>query len=115
MRISKASLSFCVNSHYTSIIGPTGVGKSSVSVNCRIKNFILTGDKFINIATDEGLKVNNSSSPCTKEIAYVRSTFEDSREVVFVDTPPFPDLDGYASVSAEEKVGNDISEWVKET
>ena len=86
-----------------------------MSANCGIKDVLFTGDKFVNIATDAGLKVNKPLSPCTKEIAYVRSTFEDSREVVFVDTPPFPDPDGYASIPAEQKVGNDISEWVKET
>ena len=107
--------SFCVNIHYISVIGPTGAGKSSVSVECGIKNVILIGDKFINIAADEKLKVNKSLSPCTTDFAYVRCTFdsEDSREVVFVDTPPFPNPDGSASPSAEQKVGKDLSEWVK--
>lgn len=73
------------------------------------------GDKFINIAADERLKVNKSLSPCTTEFAYVRCTFEDSREVVFVDTPAFPNpFDGKTSLSAEQKAGSNISEWVKE-
>ena len=67
------------------------------------------------MVTDQNLKVNQSLSPCTTEFAYVRYTLEDSREVVFVDTPPFPDpYDGSTSVSAEQKVGNSISEWIKE-
>jgi len=77
------------------IIGPTGVGKSS----------------FINIAADQKLKVDNSK-PCTTELALVRCTFEDKREVVFVDTPPFPDPNGNA---AEKEVGNSINEWVKKS
>ena len=72
--------------------------------------------KFINKAADQNLAVNNSLSPCTTEFAYVRCTFEDSREVVFVDTPPFPDpYGGNAGVSAEQKVGKNISKWIKET
>jgi hypothetical protein len=112
VRISEALSSFSVNTHYTSIIGQTGAGKTSVSVNCGIKNVILIADKFINIATDEKLKVNKSLSPCTTEFAFVRCTFEDSREVVFVDTPPYPHPDVNASTS-EEKVGKAISKWVK--
>jgi hypothetical protein len=72
-------------------------------------------DKFINMAADEKLEVSHTLGPCTTEFAYVRCTFEDSREVVFVDTPPFPDpYDGKAGVSEEREVGRDISEWVKE-
>ena len=74
------------------------------------------GDKFINIAADQNLEVNDHS-PCTTELAYVRCTFEDSSEVpvVFVDTPAFPDPNsGNASLSAEQKVGKKISKWVKE-
>ena len=45
----------------------------------------------------------------------MRCTFEDSREVVFVDTPAFPDPNGgNASLSAELRVGKKISKWVKE-
>ena len=67
------------------------------------------------MAADEKLEVNKTLSPCTTEFAYVRCTFEDSREVVFVDTPPFPDpYDGKSSLSEEQKVGSSISEWVKE-
>jgi hypothetical protein len=84
-----------------------------VSVKCGIKDVVLIGDKFINIAADEKLKVNKSLLPCTTDFAYVRCTFEDSREAVFVDTPPFPDPDGSASLSAEQKVGKNISKWVK--
>jgi len=45
----------------------------------------------------------------------VRCAFDskDSRDVVFVDTPPFPNPDGSANLSTEKKVGKDISEWVK--
>jgi len=55
-------------------------------------------------------------SACTTEFAYVRCTFEDHpREVVFVDTPPFPDpYESKTSLSEEQKVGDNISEWVKE-
>ena len=63
------------------------------------------------MATDEKLEVNKTLSPCTTEFAYVRCTFEDSRAVVFVDTPPSFYDDGYFS---EQKVGGSISEWVKE-
>ena len=46
----------------------------------------------------------------------MRCTFEDSREVVFVDTPAFPDpYDGKAGLSGEKKIGNSISGWVKES
>ena len=45
----------------------------------------------------------------------MRCTFEDSREVVFVDIPAFHDPEGYTSLLTEQKVGNDISEWVKES
>ena len=49
------------------------------------------------------------------KIVYARCTLEDSREVVFVETPISPDpYDGNTSVSAEQKVGNTISEWIKE-
>ena len=86
-----------------------------MSVNCGIKDVILTGDKFINIAADAKLEISHSLGIGTTEFAYVRCTFQDSREVVFVDTPSFPDpYDGYASISAEQKVGNDINKWVKE-
>ena len=67
------------------------------------------------MATDENLEINNTLSPCTREFAYVRCTFEDSREVVFVDTPPFPDpYNGNYDLSEEKKAGNNISVWVKE-
>ena len=67
------------------------------------------------MAADENLEVNETLSPCTTEFAYVRCTFEDSREVVFVDTPPFPDpYDNKAGLSEEQKLGNSISEWVKD-
>jgi hypothetical protein len=73
------------------------------------------GDKFINIAADEKLKAYMTLSPCTTKFAYVRCSFKDSREVVFVDTPPFPDpYDGEAGVSEERKVGSSINEWIKE-
>jgi hypothetical protein len=54
-------------------------------------------------------------TPCTREFAYVRCTFEDARDVVFVDTPGFPNPYDIPSHSEERKVGNDISEWIKET
>ena len=67
------------------------------------------------MAADEKLEVNKTLSPCTTEFAYVRCTFEDSREVVFVDTPPFPDpYDGNPSSEREKNVANSISEWIKE-
>ena len=63
------------------------------------------------MAADEKLEVNNTLSPCTTEFAYVRCTFEDSRAVVFVDTPPsFYD---YGNLS-EQKGGGSVSECVKE-
>jgi len=81
------------------IIGPVGVRKSS----------------FINVAADANLEVYQTLGTYTTEFSYVRCTFEDSREVVFVDTPPFPDpYEGITSLSEERKVGNNISEWVKE-
>ena len=98
-------------------MGPTGVGTSSVSVNFRIKDDILIGDKFINIAAGKWLEVNRSLSPCTSEFAYVRcmSESEDSREVVLVDTPAFPDpFDNDTSASAIKKVGSKMNRWVKE-
>ena len=67
------------------------------------------------MAADQNLEVNNSLSPCTTEIACVRCTFRDSREVVFVDTPAFPDsCDVRSSLSTEQKVGGSISKWFKE-
>ena len=42
MRISQALLNYLVNARYTSIVGPTGVGKSSVSVKYGIKDVNLT-------------------------------------------------------------------------
>ena len=68
------------------------------------------------MATDGNLEVRHTLSPCTTEFAYVRCTFENpSREVVFVDTPPFPDpWESKALVSDEQKVGDSISEWIKE-
>ena len=67
------------------------------------------------MAADEGLEVNKTLSPRKTEFAYVRCTFEDSREVVFVDTPAFPDpFDGKISLSTEQKAGKNINEWVKE-
>ena len=84
-------------------------------MNCRIKDVILIGDKFINIAADARLEISCSLGVCTTKFAFVRCTFEDSREVVFVDIPAFHDPEGYTSLLTEQKVGNDISEWVKES
>ena len=42
----------------------------------------------------------------------MRCTSENSREVVFVDTIACPTY-GYANPSQEEKVGYDISKWIK--
>ena len=67
------------------------------------------------MAADANLEVEKTLEPCTTEFSYVRYTFEDSREVVFVDTPPFLDpYEGMASLSEEKKVGDGISKWVKE-
>ena len=67
------------------------------------------------MAADANLEVENTLEPCTTEFSYVRCTCEDSIEVVFVDTPPFPDpYYGKTSLSEEQKVGNGISKWVKE-
>ena len=88
-----------------------------MSVSCGIKDASLTWDKFINAAADEMLEVSGRKSPlsaCTKDIAHVRCTFEDSRRVVFVDTPAFPDPILGSNLSAEKKVGKKISEWLKE-
>jgi hypothetical protein len=52
--------------------------------------------------------------PCTKEIAHVRCTLEDSRRVFFIDTPAFPDPILGSNRSEEKKVGKKISEWLKE-
>lgn len=41
---------------------------------------------FMKTAVNERLEVSHLS-PYTREFAYVRCMFEDSREVVFVDTP----------------------------
>ena len=52
------------------------------------------------MAADGTLKVDKSLSTCTTEFALVRCTFEDSREVVFVETPLFSDaFDGEYSLS----------------
>jgi hypothetical protein len=60
-------------------------------------------DKVLEVETSDPL------SPYTKEFAhYVRCTFEDSRRLVFVDTPAFPD-----PLSAEQEVGKKISEWLE--
>ena len=66
------------------------------------------------MAADEKLEVNKtlSRSLCTTEFAYVRCTFEDSREVIFVDTPAF--LDPYNGNLSEKNEANRISEWIKE-
>ena len=64
------------------------------------------------MAADEKLEVNKTLSPCTTEFAYVRCTFEDSRAVVFVDTPPFPDP--YDVNPSEKNIANSLSEWIKE-
>jgi hypothetical protein len=96
-------------------MGPTGVGKSSVSMDCGIKDDILTYEQFINTAVNkEVLEVETSYSlsPCTKEFAHVRCTFENSRRVVFVDTPPISN--SYHS-SSEKKVGEKINEWLEQT
>ncbi|KAF8811584.1 hypothetical protein BYT27DRAFT_7183861 [Phlegmacium glaucopus] len=88
------------------VIGPTGVGKST----------------FINTAAGERLLEDEKKasdgktsllSPCTTEFTHVRCTFEDSRRVVFVDTPAFPDPYGSSSLSAEKEIGNKISDWLK--
>jgi hypothetical protein len=83
-----------------------------VSQNCGIKDGAHIGDKFINIAVDEKVlevETSHSLSPCTKEFAHVRCTLEDSRQLVFVDTPAFPH-----PLSAKKEVGEEISEWLKE-
>ena len=69
------------------------------------------------MTADENLEVNATLAPCTTEFAYVRCTFKDSREVVFVDTPPFPDpYEGgsLSSLSEELRAGDIINEWIKE-
>jgi len=82
------------------VIGPTGVGKSSL----------------INVATHSNLQVGAGMSPCTKKFAYVRCTLEDSRKVVFVDTPAFPNPDvGKVKLSdLEKKEGKKIREWIND-
>jgi hypothetical protein len=53
-------------------------------------------------------------SPTTKEFAYVRFTVENSRRVILVDTPAFPDPILGNTFPAAEKVGKKISKWLKE-
>lgn len=87
-----------------------------MSRRCGIKEVILIeGLKFINTAAGETLlEVEKALSPCTTELAHVLCTFEDSRRVVFVDTPAFPDPDGNVSLSAEKRLGRKIGDWLKE-
>ena len=68
------------------------------------------------MAADENLKVYQTSSPCTKEFSYVRCTLgDDSRGVVFVDTPPFPHpYEGTWTLSEEQRIGNGISQLLED-
>ena len=72
--------------------------------------------KFINTAVDKKMlevKTSDSLSPCTKDIAHVRYTVDDSCRLVFVDTPAFPGIILGHNLSAEKEVGKKISEWLK--
>ena len=70
------------------------------------------------MATDGNLEVNHTL-PCTTRFAYVRCPLLEHsyRDFIFVDSPPFPNPYGssaFASLSEEQKVGDSISEWIKE-
>ncbi|KAF8159694.1 hypothetical protein B0H34DRAFT_414003 [Crassisporium funariophilum] len=82
------------------LMGPTGGGKST----------------FINTATATTLlKVGHSLQSCTTDIAYVahHDPVENvKRQVVFVDTPPFPDPDPMSPQTAKH-VEVMIQEWLK--
>ncbi|KAF8159695.1 hypothetical protein B0H34DRAFT_796913 [Crassisporium funariophilum] len=82
------------------LMGPTGGGKST----------------FINTAAATTLlKVGHNLQSCTTDIAYVahNDPVENvKRQVVFVDTPPFPDPDPLSPKTAKH-VEVMIQEWLK--
>ena len=73
-------------------MGPTGVGKSTVSSfpsgECL---FVNLNTKFINIASDSNLRVSDSLMSCTDKIELSRPFQLDGKEVILVDTPGFDD------------------------
>lgn len=76
------------------------------------------GKKFINTAAGKSLlRVNNGLEPCTTKVEHVRCTiqFEGSlKQVVFVDTPAFPDP-GSDSTVAGLDVEMKIRDWARKT
>jgi hypothetical protein len=76
--------------------------------------------KFINTAAGKSLLgVNHGLEPCTTKVEHVRCTIQfDEREslkqVVFVDTPAFPDP-GSDNTVAGLDVEMKIREWARQT
>jgi hypothetical protein len=71
--------------------------------------------KFINTAAGKPLlRVNDGLDPCTTRVEHVRCTIQfegSSKNVVFVDTPAFPDPDSDNVLDVEMK----IQKWLRQT
>ena len=102
---------------FSSVIGPSGVGKSTVSTSQDYSSQILTRrikikKKFINTAAGKSLlRVNDGLDPCTTRVEHVRCTVQfegSSKNVVFVDTPAFG---SYSGLDVEMK----IQKWLRQT
>ena len=89
------------------------IGSSQIlTYRCEMKK------KFINTAAGKSLlRVNNGLEPCTTKVEHVRCTiqFEGSlKQVVFVDTPAFPDP-GSDNTVAGLDVEMKIRDWARKT
>ena len=74
--------------------------------------------KFINTAAEKSLlRVNNGLQPCTTKIEHVRCKFQfegSSQQVVFVDTPAFPDPDRDDTVLGLD-LEMKVQDWARKT
>ena len=75
--------------------------------------------KFINTAAGKSLlKVNNGLEPCTTKVEHVRCTIQfegSSKQVVFVDTPAYPDPGLSDNTVAGLNVEMKIRDWARQT
>jgi len=93
-------------------MGPTGSGKSSVSLYKYLATALLIQPQFINAATGYNKGVGHSLESCTSEITAVKLSFPElvASDIYFVDTPGFDDTN-----KSDLDIFKMISEWLNDT